>query len=216
MTERGIWTQVSREKKETRRTLKEKKLNSNNSYVIVASLDKLERKNWFTYLIRSAFSSLFFSSSEAPLWLSGSLSYKFFVLGHGWANPTTILCGLGPQDPLVLTILLNFKRLLVYHDIFYKLMRTLKNIFIFNQTMLVSSIYLWRQGPKFVYWALDPIWWCGYVRGEVNDRRGPMMEDHVKKKWRDKVRGGYPSRIGRISIKQVPGKLRWPSRNFQR
>ena len=34
------------------------------------------------------------------------------------------------------------------------------------------------------------------------------MEDHVKKEWRDKVRGGYPSWIGRISVKQVPGRLR--------
>ena len=33
------------------------------------------------------------------------------------------------------------------------------------------------------------------------------MEDHVKKEWRDKVRGGYPSWIGRISVKQVPGNL---------
>ena len=34
------------------------------------------------------------------------------------------------------------------------------------------------------------------------------MEDHVRKEWGDKVRGGYPSRIGRMSVKQVPGRLR--------
>ena len=31
------------------------------------------------------------------------------------------------------------------------------------------------------------------------------MEDRVRKEWRDKVQGGYPSRIGRIPVKQVPG-----------
>ena len=81
--ERDLDTSIKRKKRKQEEHLEKKKLNSNNSYVIVASLDKLERKNWFTYLIRSAFSSLFLSSSEAPLWLSGSLSYKFFVLGHG-------------------------------------------------------------------------------------------------------------------------------------
>ena len=75
---------------------------------------------------------------------------------------------------------------------------------------------LWGQRPELVYWALGPIWWCGYVRGEVNDWKGLRMEDHVREEWRDKVRGGYPSRIGRISVRQVPRRLRWPSRNFQR
>ena len=58
--ERG-WTRVSREKKETRRTLRKKRVNSNNSYVTVASSDKLDKINWFTYLIQSTSSSLFLS-----------------------------------------------------------------------------------------------------------------------------------------------------------
>ena len=33
------------------------------------------------------------------------------------------------------------------------------------------------------------------------------MEDHVQKGWRNTVRGGYPSWIGLISIKQVRGRL---------
>ena len=96
-TERWIWTQVSRDKEETRRTLREKRVNNSNSYVIVASSDKLVKINWFTYLIRSAFSSLFLSLGEAPLWISGSLSYKFFVLGDNWTYPATILSG--PRSP---------------------------------------------------------------------------------------------------------------------
>ena len=24
-------------------------------------------------------------------------------------------------------------------------------------------MFLWGRGPKFVYWALGPIWWCGYL-----------------------------------------------------
>ena len=42
------------------------------------------------------------------------------------------------------------------------------------------------------------------------------MEDHVWEAWRNTVQGGYPSRIGWISVKQVLGQLRWLSRNFQR
>ena len=34
------------------------------------------------------------------------------------------------------------------------------------------------------------------------------MEDHVRKVWRDKVRRGYPSQIGRMLVKQVPGRRR--------
>ena len=35
------------------------------------------------------------------------------------------------------------------------------------------------------------------------------MEDHVREEWRDKVRGGYPSQIGQISVRQeVPRRLR--------
>ena len=71
------------------------------------------------------------------------------------------------------------------------------------------------QGLKFVYWALGPIWWYGYVR-EVNDWRGSGMEDHVWKGWENIVQGGYPSRIGLISVKQVRGRLSWPSKNVQR
>ena len=74
---------------------------------------------------------------------------------------------------------------------------------------------LWGQRPELVYWALGPIWWCGYVRGEVNDWKGPRMEDHVREEWRGKVREGYPSRIGRTSVRKVTRRLRWPSRNFQ-
>ena len=81
--QKGRETQVPRYREETIRTLREKRVNSNNFYVIVASSDKLIRINWFTYLIQSAFSSLILSLGESPLWLSGSLSYKLFVLGHG-------------------------------------------------------------------------------------------------------------------------------------
>ena len=52
---------------------------------------------------------------------------------------------------------------------------------------------LWGPGPKLVYWALGPIWWCGYVREEVNDWKCPRMEDHVREEWRDKVQGGILS-----------------------
>ena len=75
---------------------------------------------------------------------------------------------------------------------------------------------LWGQRPKLVYWDLGPIWWYGYVRGEVNDWKCPRMEDHVREEWRGKVRGGYPSRIRRTSVRQVTRWLRWPSKNFQR
>ena len=74
--------------------------------------------------------------------------------------------------------------------------------------------YLWGQWSKLVYSALGPIWWCGYVRGEVNDWKGPRLEDHVREEWRGKVRGGYPSRIERTSVRKVTRRLRWPSRNF--
>ena len=45
---------------------------------------------------------------------------------------------------------------------------------------------LWGQRPKLVYWALGPIWWCGYVQEEVNDWKGPRMENHVREEWRVK------------------------------
>ena len=47
--------------KKTRRTLEEKRVNSNISYINVASLDQLVWRKWFIHLIRSEFSSLFFS-----------------------------------------------------------------------------------------------------------------------------------------------------------
>ena len=77
-------------------------------------------------------------------------------------------------------------------------------------------IQVWGHRPKLVYWALGPILWCGYVRGEVNDWKCPKMENHIREEWRDKVRGGYPSRIGLTSIKQAHRRLGWLSRNVQR
>ena len=48
---------------------------------------------------------------------------------------------------------------------------------------------MWGQGPKFIYWALSPIWQHGYVRGEENDQISFGMEDYIKKKVE-----GYSSR----------------------
>ena len=56
--------------------------------------------------------------------------------------------------------------------------------------------YCGGKGPNLytMPWALfDDV---EYVRGGENDWRGPIIEDHVRKGWRGKVRGGYPSWIG--------------------
>ena len=60
-------TQVPRYKEEMRRTLRENRVNSNISYVNVASLGQFGLRKWFTHLIRSVFSSLFFSSGRVSL-----------------------------------------------------------------------------------------------------------------------------------------------------
>ena len=66
-TETGDQTQVSRDRKETRRTLREKRVNSNVSYVNVASSGQLVLRKWFIQLNEFAFSSLFSSSGGTPL-----------------------------------------------------------------------------------------------------------------------------------------------------
>ena len=103
--ERGR-TQVLRGKEETGRTLRDKRVNSNNSYVSVVSLGQFVLRKWFIPIIRLAISSLFFSLGGVLLYLFVSLSYKFIVLGHGWTNPATILSGLGLLVHLVPTIML--------------------------------------------------------------------------------------------------------------
>ena len=60
-TEKRGKTHVPRYREKTRRTMGEKRVNSNVSYINVASLDQLVWRKWFIHLIRSEFSSLFFS-----------------------------------------------------------------------------------------------------------------------------------------------------------
>ena len=64
--ERGR-TQVLRGKEETGRTLRDKRVNSNNSYVSVVSSGQFVLRKWFIPIIRLAISSLFFSSDGVPL-----------------------------------------------------------------------------------------------------------------------------------------------------
>ena len=66
MEKRGK-TQVPRYREKMRRTLREKRVNSNIFYVNVAFSGEFVLRKGFIHLIRSAFSSLFFSSSRAPL-----------------------------------------------------------------------------------------------------------------------------------------------------
>ena len=93
------------EKREEHR--EKKRVNSNISYVNVASSGQVVLKKWFIHLRGSAFFSLFLSSGRVALLLFVSLSYKFIVLGHGWTDPTTILSGLGQLVSLVLTIFMH-------------------------------------------------------------------------------------------------------------
>ena len=63
----GGKTQVSRDREETRRAMREKRVNSNIFNVNVVSLGQFVLRKWFIHLLRSAFSSLFFSSGRIPL-----------------------------------------------------------------------------------------------------------------------------------------------------
>ena len=75
---------------------------------------------------------------------------------------------------------------------------------------------MWGQGPKFVYWALGPIWQYGYVQGEENDQISSEMEGYIKKKVEVTVREGYTTRIRVAMVRQVLKYLNRPSKNFQR
>ena len=110
---RGSEHKYLRTKKETRRTLREfreRRVNSSNSYVNVVSLGQSVLRKWFIFIIRLAFSSLFFSLGKVPLWLFVSLSYKIIVYGHGWTKPATLLSGLGPLVLLVPTTTLHTQK----------------------------------------------------------------------------------------------------------
>ena len=66
----GSKDKYQKTKKETRRTLREsreRRVNSNNSYVNVVSSGLSILRKWFIPLIRLAFFFLFFSSSGVPL-----------------------------------------------------------------------------------------------------------------------------------------------------
>ena len=75
---------------------------------------------------------------------------------------------------------------------------------------------MWGQGPKFIYWALSPIWQHGYVRGEENDQISFGMEHYIKKKVEVTVREGYTTWIRGALDRQVLKYLNRPFRNFQR
>ena len=70
-----------------------------------------------------------------------------------------------------------------------------------------TQIYILGLGPYLMMW--------------ICPRRSKWLErlhngGSCKERWRDKVWRGYPSWILRIWVKYVPGRLRWPFRNFQR